>query len=106
NGVLVREVWTNQIKATGEKGPGAVQYDTYKGGGGQVEIVDEAGNRIGELSRGMDAGWPPFDLMWDAGYCNCKPHPDADSCRADLESHSYLFACFHYVYEVVYQRTF
>ena len=42
--------------------------------------------------------------MYAAGYCNCKPHPDMESCRADLESKNYFFAVGHYVYEVTFQR--
>ena len=107
DGVRVREVFSNRILVTGTqgKGPGRVEYDIYRGGGGQVEIVDEAGNRISELSRGMSDDWPPFDLMKAAGYCNCKPHPDDASCEADLVNKTYLFAVGHYAYVVVFQRT-
>jgi hypothetical protein len=108
DGVRVREVFSGVIHATGDqgKGPGRAEYDIYRGGGGQVDIGDEAGNRISELSRGMSADWPPIDLMWDAGYCNCKPHPDRASCEADLLNKTYYFAVGHYVYEVVFQRTY
>jgi uncharacterized protein YraI len=107
NGVRVREVFSRQTYVTGDqgKGPGRVEYDIYRGGGGQLEIIDEGGQRIGELSRGMSDDWPPFDLMLAAGYCNCKPHPDPASCEADLIHKTYLFAVGHYVYEVVYRRT-
>ena len=107
DGVRVREIFTNHILVTGAqgKGPGRVQYDIYRGGGGQVEIVDEAGNRISEVSRGMSADWPDFDLLKEAGYCNCKPHPDDASCQADLVNKTYFFAVGHYCYEVVFQRT-
>ncbi len=107
DGVRVREVFTGQINVTGSqgKGVGRSQYDIYRGGGGQLDIVDEAGNRISELTRGMSDDWPEFDLMRDAGYCNCKPHPDDASCEADLRNHTYLFAVGHYVFEVVFQRT-
>jgi len=105
NGVRVREIFLNKIQLTGDQNrPGAVQYDIYAGGGGQVEIVDETGNRISEVSRGMSADWPDFDLMKAAGYCNCKPHPDDASCEADILNRNYLFAKGHYVYEVVFQR--
>lgn len=106
DGVRVRETYTGQIFVTGDqgKGPGRVQYDIYRGGGGVVEIIDENNNPISGQSPGMSADWPPFDLMLAAGYCNCKPHPDADSCRAELESKQYLFAVGHYVYEVTFQR--
>lgn len=108
NGVRVREVFSGQVHVTGDqgKGPGRVEYDIYRGGGGQLEIINDAGERIGELSRGMSDDWPPFDLMLAAGYCNCKPHPDPASCEADLNNKTYLFAVGHYVYEVVYRRTF
>lgn len=108
DGVRVREIFTGRIEVTGAqgKGPGAVQYDIYRGGGGQVDIVDDAGNRISELSRGMSDDWPDFDLMMSAGYCNCKPHPDPASCQADLVNKTYLFAVGHYAYEVVFQRTY
>lgn len=108
NGVRVREIFSGQVYVTGDqgKGPGRVEYDIYRGGGGQVEIIGDGGERIGELSRGMSADWPPFDLMLGAGYCNCKPHPDPASCEADLNSKNYLFAVGHYAYEVVYRRTY
>lgn len=106
DGVRVRETYTGQIYVTGDqgKGPGRVQYDIYRGGGGVVEIIDGNNNPISGQSPGMSADWPPFDLMLAAGYCNCKPHPDPDSCRADLESKQYLFTVGHYVYEVTFQR--
>jgi len=104
DGVRVREQYTGQVLITGHKGPGTAQYDIYAGGGGVVAIVDEGGNIISEVSRGMSADWPDFDLMKAAGYCSCKPHPDDASCAADLASHAYLFARSHYVYEVVFQR--
>jgi hypothetical protein len=108
DGVRVREVFTGRIEVTGAqgKGPGAVQYDIYRGGGGQIEIIDDAGNRISEISRGMSDDWPEFDLMRDAGYCNCKPHPDDASCQADLLNKTYLFTVGHYAYEVIFQRTY
>jgi uncharacterized protein YraI len=108
NGVRVREVFSGLTYVTGDqgKGPGRVEYDIYRGGGGQIEIISDGGERIGELSRGMSADWPPFDLMLAAGYCNCKPHPDPASCEADLNSKNYLFAVGHYAYEVVYRRTY
>lgn len=106
DGVRVREVYTNNVQVTGAQGKGAgrVQYDIYRGGGGVVEIVDDNNNPIGPQTPGMSDDWPPFDLMLAAGYCNCKPHPDPQSCRADLESKNYLFAVGHYVYEVTFQR--
>jgi len=106
DGVRVREIYTGQINVTGDqgKGPGRVQFDIYKHGGGVVEIVDGNNNSLSPQSPGMSSDWPPFQLMLDAGYCSCKPHPDADSCRADLEGQQYLFAFDHYVYEVTFQR--
>jgi len=106
NGVRVREIFTGQIHVTGDqgKGDGRVEFDIYRGGGGQVEIVDEAGNRIGEASRGMSADWPDFDLMLAAGYCNCKPHADPQSCQQDLQNKTYWFAVGHYAFEVLFRR--
>ncbi|RME50454.1 MAG: SH3 domain-containing protein [Caldilineae bacterium] len=104
NGVRVKEVFTGRVLETGQKGPGIVQYDIYRGGGGQVQLVDGAGNPISPMSEGMSADWPPFHMMWDAGYCNCKPHPDAASCEADLNNKQYLFAVGHYTYEVIFRR--
>lgn len=106
NGVRVREIFTGQIRVTGDQGKGAgrVEFDIYRGGGGQVEIVDEGGNRIGEASRGMSADWPDFDLMLAAGYCNCKPHADPQSCQQDLQNKAYLFAVGHYAFEVLFRR--
>ncbi len=106
--VRVREIFSGQIYVTGAqgKGPGRVEYDIYRGGGGQIEIVNEANERISEVTRGMSADWPDFDLMKAAGYCNCKPHPDDASCEADLNNRTYLFAVGHYAYEVVFRRTY
>lgn len=106
DGVRVREIYTGQVKVTGQSGPGLVHFDIYRGGGGVVEIVDEANNPVSPQSPGMSADWPPFDLMLAAGYCNCKPHPDPESCRAELENKTYFFAVGHYVYEVVFRRNF
>jgi hypothetical protein len=114
DGVRVREGYRQQtaetahdaIKVTGAKGPGRIEYDIYRGGGGQVDIVDESGKRISELSRGMSADWPDFDLILAAGYCNCKPYPDAAACRAGLEGKEYThFPIGHYAFEVIFQRT-
>ncbi|MBX2998430.1 MAG: SH3 domain-containing protein [Caldilineaceae bacterium] len=104
NGVRVQEVFTGQIKESGSKGPGMAQWDIYRGGGGQVQLVDGGGNPISPVSAGMSADWPAFQMMWDGGYCNCKPHSDADSCRSDLENKQYLFAVGHYTYEVIFKR--
>jgi uncharacterized protein YgiM (DUF1202 family) len=104
NGVRVREIYTGQVQESGSSGPGMVHFDIYRGGGGVVEIVDGNNSAISPQSPGMSADWPPFDLMNASGYCNCKPHPDPASCRADLESKNYFFAVGHYVYEVVFKR--
>lgn len=88
------------------KGSGSAEWDIYRGGGGALEIVDEHGNHMSEVTREMSADWPAFDLLDAAGYCNCKPHLDAASCQPDLESKHFFFAVGHYVYEVVFQRTF
>lgn len=106
DGVRVREIYTGQVYVTGQSGPGLVHFDIYRGGGGVVEIVDDANNPVSPQSPGMSADWPPFDLMLAAGYCNCKPHPDPESCRAELENKTYFFAVGHYVYEVVFRRNF
>lgn len=106
DGVRVREIYTGEVKATGAtgSGPGRVHWDIYKDGGGVVEIVDENNTPLSAQTPGMSANWPPFDLLYAAGYCNCKPHPDANSCRADMESKQFYFALGHYVYEVTFQR--
>lgn len=108
DGVRILEVFTNQIRVTGAQGKGAgrAEYDLYGGGGGQLRIVDEANNPKSELTRGMSNTFPDFDLMKAAGYCTCKPHPDDASCEADLNSRQYMFAWGHYVYEVVFRRTY
>ncbi|MCU0501232.1 MAG: SH3 domain-containing protein [Anaerolineae bacterium] len=114
DGVRVREGWRQQnpdtahdaIKVTGAKGPGRAEWDIYRGGGGQLDIVNESGNRISELSRGMSADWPDFDLIQAAGYCDCRPYLDAASCRAGLEGKEYsYFPIGHYAFEVIFQRT-
>lgn len=104
DGVRVREIYTGEVRETGSSGPGKVHFDIYRGGGGVVEIIDGGNSPVSPQSPGMSADWPPFDLMNGGGYCNCKPHPDPDSCRADLESKNYFFAVGHYVYEVVFKR--
>ncbi len=108
DGVRILEVFTGQIRVTGAqgKGSGRAEYDLYGGGGGQLQIVDDANNPRSELTRGMSNVFPPFDLMKAAGYCSCKPHPDDASCEADINSQQYLFAMGHYVYEVVFRRTY
>ncbi len=108
DGVRVRGLFSGRIEVTGAqgKGPGRVEFDIYRGGGDQLDIVDDGGNRISEVTRGMSADWPDFDLLRDAGYCSCKPHPDEASCRSDLENKTYLFAVGHYTYEVVFERTY
>ena len=108
DGVRVHEIFTNSTNVTGAQGKGAgtALWDIYRGGGGQVEIVDDAGNRVSEVSRGLSADWPDADLMWAAGYCGCKPYPDQASCAAGLANKEYQnFNVGHYVYEVVFQRT-
>ncbi len=106
DGVRVKELFTNTVNVTGAqgKGSGRVEWDIYRDGGGVVQVVDDNNNPLSPETPGMSANWPSFQLIWDAGYCNCKPHPDAASCQADLESHQYLFAVGHYVYEVTFQR--
>lgn len=104
NGVRVKEVFSGQVRETGQKGPGLAQWDIYRGGGGQLQIVDGGGNPISPTSQGMSADWPDAQMMWDAGYCNCKPHPDFESCRADLQNKQYLFAVGHYTYEVIFTQ--
>jgi hypothetical protein len=107
DGVMVKEIFTKIIQVSGSdnKGPGAAHWPIYRGGGGQLEIVDGAGNVISEVTRGMSDDWPPFDLMKAAGYCDCHPFSDAE-CQAALQNHTYAFAAGHYVYEVVFQRTY
>lgn len=113
--VRVREIWRAQqgaqdgILVTGAqgKGPGRVEFDLYANGGGQLEIVDEANNPISPQTRGMSANLPDWDLFLAAGYCNCKPYPDVDSCHAGWEArHFQNYPMSHYVYEVVFQRTY
>lgn len=106
NGVRVQEIWTQTINVTGDqgKGPGRVEWDLGRGGGGQVQVVDGNNNPISPLTRGLSNTWPDGDLLWAAGYCNCKPHPDLASCSAEAQNHQYMFAWGHYVYEVTFQR--
>ena len=54
DGVRVHEVYSGQINVTGAcraRARAASSIDIYRGGGGQLDIVDEGGNRIGELTR-------------------------------------------------------
>ena len=107
--VRVREVFTGQVEVTGVQGKGAgrVQFDIYRDGGGQLEIVDEGNAPQGPQSRGMSANLPDWDLFQAAGYCNCKPYPDVDSCRAGWEARDFRYMPMgHYAYEVVFQRTY
>jgi len=106
DGVRVREVFTGIVHGTGEKGPGRVDFDIYMDGGGQIEIVDESNNPISPQTRGMSANLPDWDLFQAAGYCECKPYPDVDSCRAGWEARDFRYMPnTHYVYDVVFQRT-
>ena len=107
DGVRIREVFTGIVHVTGEKGPGRVDYDIYMNGGGQVEVVDENNNPLSPQTRGMSANLPDWDMFLDAGYCNCKPYPDVDSCRAGWEARDFRYMPnSHYVYDVVFQRTY
>jgi hypothetical protein len=107
DGVRIREVFTGIIHVTGEKGPGRVDYDIYMDGGGQVEVVDENNNPLSPQTRGMSANLPDWDMFLDAGYCNCKPYPDVESCRAGWEARDFRYMPnSHYVYDVVFQRTY
>ena len=109
NGVRVMEVFTKRVFATGDqgKGDGRVEFDIYKDGGGQVQIVDENNNPVSALSIGMPSNLPPFDLLQAAGYCGCKPYPDTESCHAGWEARDFrYFPMGHYVYEIVFHRTY
>ncbi len=105
DGVRVLEVWTQQVHVSGDKGPGKAEFDLYRDGGGQVQLVDGANNPLSDLTRGLSNTFPDFDMMKAAGYCNCKPHPDDASCESDIVNKQYLFAWGHYAYEVVFRRT-
>ena len=107
DGVRIKEIFTGIVHVSGsdQKGPGAAHWDIYRGGGGQMEIVDDAGNVKSEVTRGMSDDWPDFDLMKAAGYCDCHPFND-EECQAALQNHTYAFAAGHYTYEVVFQRTY
>jgi uncharacterized protein YraI len=107
DGVKVKEIFTRLVQVTGsdQKGPGAVHFAIYKDGGGQMVVVDDAGNVKSEVTRGMSNVWPDFDLMKAAGYCDCHPFSDSE-CQAALQNHTYAFAAGHYTYEVVFQRTY
>lgn len=106
DGVYVQEIYTGLINQSGVHGPGQIYMNIYRGGGAQVQIVNEEGEPISAVSGGMSADWPSFHLIWKAGYCNCKPHPDAMSCEADLNNRAFLFAVGHYTYEVTFQRRY
>jgi hypothetical protein len=106
DGVRVREIWTGLIRVSGDKGPGRLEFDLWKDGGGQVQVVDEGNNPLSDLSRSLSNMYPDFDLMKPAGYCNCKPHPDDASCESDIVNKQYLFAYGHYAYEVVFRRAY
>jgi hypothetical protein len=106
DGVRVREVFTGNIRVSGEKGPGRVDFDIYMDGGGQLQIVDGDNNPLSAQTIGMPANLPPWDLFLAAGYCNCKPYPDTESCRAGWEARDFRYMPnTHYVYEVVFQRS-
>ncbi len=109
DGARVQEIFTGRVEVTGAqgKGSGRVQFDIYKDGGGQLVIVDEGNNPISPQTRGMGANLPEWDLFQAAGYCNCKPYPDVDSCHAGWEARDFRYMPMsHYVYEVVFQRTY
>ncbi|MEZ4769624.1 MAG: SH3 domain-containing protein [Caldilineales bacterium] len=105
DGVRIREIFTGNIRVSGDKGPGRADFDIYMNGGGQLQIVDGADNPISELTIGMPANLPPWDLFSAAGYCSCKPYPDLESCRAGWEARDFRYMPnTHYVYDVVFQR--
>ncbi len=87
------------------KGAGRVQFDIYKDGGGQLDIVDDGNTPISPQSRGMSSNLPDWDLFQAAGYCSC--FPDDASCRAGWDARDFRgFPMSHYAYEVVFQRTY
>jgi uncharacterized protein YraI len=107
--VRVRDIWTGTIQVTGVQGKGAgrVEFDIYKDGGAQLEIVDDGNTPQSPQSRGMSANLPDWDLFQAAGYCNCKPYPDEASCRAGWEARDFRYMPMgHYAYEVIFQRTY
>lgn len=106
DGVRIREIFTGNIRVSGDKGPGRADFDIYMNGGGQLQVVDGGDNPISELTIGMPANLPPWDLFSAAGYCNCKPYPDTESCHAGWEARDFRYMPnTHYVYDVVFQRT-
>jgi hypothetical protein len=109
DGVRVRDIWTGTIEVTGAQGKGAgrVNFDIYKDGGAQVEIVDDGNTPISPQSRGMSSNLPDWDMFLAAGYCNCKPYPDEASCQSGWQARDFAFMPMsHYAYEVTFQRTF
>lgn len=106
NGVRIRDEF-NGIFVTGSQGKGDGKAEILiwrDGGAGPLGVIDENENWISPITPGMSSCWPQPELMAEAGYCSCKPHPDVESCMADAANHTYLFACYHYVYEVTFQR--
>jgi len=109
DGVRVRDIWTGTIEVTGVQGKGAgrVNFDIYKDGGAQLEIVDGGNTPISPQSRGMSSNLPDWDMFLAAGYCNCKPYPDEASCQAGWQARDFAFMPMsHYAYEVIFQRTY
>ncbi len=108
DGVLVHDLlkpFTTIATGKQGKGPGTALWDIYRGGGGQVEIVDGAGNVRSQVSPSMTDDWPDATLLWAAGYCACESEPSLAACQADLQHKTRNFDVGHYVYEVVFQRT-
>lgn len=107
NNVRVHDLMTKTTLVTGAqgKGPGTAEWVTGPNGGGQLEILGDDGNRNSEVTRSMSNDWPDFDLLKAAGYCTCGPYDDA-TCLLHAQNHDNVFAARHYVYEVVFQRTY
>jgi hypothetical protein len=100
NGVVVRGIWANTDKISGDKGPGLCEFDIFKGGGDMLIVVsDPTGPRSSEQTRSLDnreENMSIQDLIW-GGYCSSE-----QDCRQKMSSNS--LCRFHYSYEVIFQR--
>ena len=107
DGVRIREVFTGIVHVTGEKGPGRVDYDIYMNGGGQVEVVDEANNPLSPQTRGHERQPARLGFVPGRRILQLQAYPDVDSCRAGWEARDFRYMPnSHYVYDVVFQRTY
>jgi hypothetical protein len=118
-GVWIYDKYSQQYQVTGnvdspDWGPGETKFEYGIHGGGSLCIASGQGG-------GCVSGWtvdmpvydpPPFENVWQAGYCNCcggEAASNKDVCRQIYDAHSDANKCVgwwgHYSWRVVFKQT-